>query len=195
MSVTSQAQGLGAAVADTFKAIVGSPKGFVNSFKGVSSGTVAKEGFSLGGIIAAPFKASANVAVWTIKQPIAWGLGAAKWCVKGVGTAYRKAPVLMVPLTVIGGIAAVNSHLRHRAEKREQAAQEQKLMEIAQIQAQTPQAPLAQANTTYVPAPAADVSLPAQGTAMNEANPQLMAGNDNRQSQGTLVGQQRAASL
>jgi hypothetical protein len=185
-------QNVGSALKNTAKSVAGSGKGFIDAFKGTGAPAAAASESVLTKVVFWPFKKAAKVAAWGIEQPIAYGLKAVKWGVNGVGTAYRKAPILMVPLTIIGGASLISGGMRRRAEARTQAQNEQQ-MAMIEAQMQQPQAPLAQVNTTY--APAADASFPEQGTAMNAASPQLMAGNDNLQHQGMVNAQQRVAAL
>lgn len=153
--VLTEATKLGNDTLKAVKDVLSSPKGLVDGIK--KGGTPVKESVGskvLGGVGEAmlwPVKKAGSVALWTIEQPIAYGIKAVRYGVKGVGGAYRKAPLIMVPLTAVAGIAAYSSHARHKAEARTKAEQDAQFAAIeAQVLGGQQQVPQPQAiATTY----------------------------------------------
>ncbi len=178
MGLGTEFSKLGTALKNAGSDILHSP---VNMFKGGASTaaattttTVAGAGKTAGSavaqVITAPFrfvgglvgggaeytaKSGAKTAFRIVEMPFVWAVKGARHGVNFIGAAYRKAPVLMVPLTVIGGVAAVNSHMHRKAEKRTREAQQEQFAAIeAQVlgggQQQFPQEPQAVATTYQV---------------------------------------------
>lgn len=184
---------LGTAVKDTGKDIIGSPQGMVDAFKGkgaleVERSVGSKVASGIGSTLLWPVKKSGQVALWAIEQPLAFAAKGARHGVSTIGSFYKKAPLIAVPLTAIAGIAAVNSGIKHRAAARTQAAQEQAMLEALQYQQQ---APVAQANTYQLPD---QVTMPA---AANDVAPMAagpMTSVTNAQYDGPMQAQQRVAT-
>ena len=128
----NEAGKLGNNIGNLASSIAGSPKGMIDQLTGknavAAAETVGKSGTPL---LLRPFKWAAKGGLWVVEQPFAYGMKAVNWSVKTVGTAYKKAPVLMVPLTVIGGVAAYRGH-QHRKHEREMRAEKEQQMAAIQ---------------------------------------------------------------
>ena len=88
---------------NALKAIIQAPKNAWLQLRGkgefaASAATAAEKS---GGVVSALTylpKKSAKAALWVIEQPFAWAVKAARGGTKLIGGAYKKAPLLMVPL-------------------------------------------------------------------------------------------------
>lgn len=148
----AELKNLGASITNTGQDIVGSGKGFVAGIKNLKNNAttravIEETGTKLPGPIAKSFRFARNI----VEYPLAIGVKGVRMGVTGIGNFYRKAPLIAVPLTVIGGIAGVSSVMRRSAEKRqERETQAQLAMIEAQMQANAMQQPMAQANTYQI---------------------------------------------
>ena len=143
---------------NALKAIIQAPKNAWLQLRGkgefaASAATAAEKSGGVVGALTYLPKKSAKAALWIIEQPFAWAVKAARGGTKLIGGAYKKAPLLMVPLTVLGIGVGISSARHRNAENRamendmDQIAMAQQLAQAQQVGA-TPYAPAAHVTTT-----------------------------------------------